>query len=75
MTRNKQTIEVVTVSEEHRRRWSTAEKAALVRETCEPGMSVSLVARKHGVGGQRVRRQNREIQWSAFWPRWSYCRP
>jgi transposase-like protein len=40
MTRNKQTIEVVTVSEERRRRWSTAEKAALVPETYEPGMSV-----------------------------------
>lgn len=37
-TKNKQTIEVVTVSEERRRRWSTAEKAALVRETYEPGM-------------------------------------
>jgi transposase len=54
MTRNKQTIEVVTVSEERRRRWSTAEKAALVRETYEPGMSVSLVARKHGVGASQL---------------------
>jgi hypothetical protein len=33
MTRNKQTIEVVTVSEGRRRRWSTPKKAALVRET------------------------------------------
>lgn len=48
-TKSKQSIEVVTVSEERRRRWSTAEKAALVRETYEPGMNVSLVARKHGV--------------------------
>lgn len=47
-TKSKQSIEVVTVSEE-RRRWSTGEKAALVRETYEPGMNVSLVARKHGV--------------------------
>lgn len=54
MTRKKQTIEVVTVSEERRRRWSTAEKAALVRETYEPGMSVSLVARKHGVGASQL---------------------
>ena len=50
MTRSKQTIEVVTVSAERRRRWSDEEKAALVRETYEPGMSVSLVVRKHGVG-------------------------
>jgi transposase len=44
MTRNNQTIEVVTVTEERRRRWSVQEKAALVKETYEPGMSVSLVA-------------------------------
>lgn len=49
MTRNKQTIKVVTVSEERRRRWSVQEKAALVKETYERGMSVSLVARKHGI--------------------------
>jgi transposase len=54
MTRNKQTIEVVTVSEERRRRWSADEKAALVRETYEPGMTVSLVARKHGVGASQL---------------------
>ena len=54
MTRNKQTIEVVTVSEERRRRWSAEEKDALVRETYEPGMSVSLVARKHGVGASQL---------------------
>ena len=54
MTRNKQTIEVMTVSEERRRRWSAEEKAALVRETYEPGMNVSLVARKHGVGTSQL---------------------
>lgn len=53
-TKNKQAIEVVTVSEERRRRWSAAEKAALVRETYEPGMSVSLVARKHGISGSQL---------------------
>jgi transposase len=46
---NKQTIEVISVSEERRRRWSAQEKAALVRQTYEPGMSVSLVARQNGV--------------------------
>lgn len=54
MTRNKQTIEVVTVSEERRRRWSPEEKAALVRETYEPGSSVSLVARKHGMSASQL---------------------
>lgn len=54
MTSNKQTIEVVTVSEERRRRWSVQEKAALVEETYEPGMSVSLVARKHGISASQL---------------------
>lgn len=39
-----ESIEVVVV-DQRRRRWSFAEKAALVRRTYEPGMSVSLVAR------------------------------
>lgn len=54
MTSNKQTIEVVTVTEERRRRWSVQEKAALVKETYEPGMSVSLVARKHGISASQL---------------------
>jgi len=54
MTRNNQTIEVVTVSEERCRRWSAQEKAALVKETYEPGMSVSLVARKHGISASQL---------------------
>jgi transposase len=41
-------IEVIT-SVQRRRRWSVAEKIRLVEETLEPGMSVSFVARKHGV--------------------------
>lgn len=54
MTRNNQTIDVVTVSQERRRRWSAQEKAALVKETYEPGMSVSLVARKHGISASQL---------------------
>ena len=55
MTKNRQTIEAVTVSDEKRRRWSAAEKAALVREMYEPGMSVSLVApRKHGISASQL---------------------
>ncbi len=63
MTRNKQTIEVVSVIEQRRRRWSLAEKADLVRQTYEPGMSVSLVARQHGVSPSQLftwRRLERE---------------
>lgn len=48
MTRHKETVEVV-MTDQRRRRWSVEEKAALVRRTYEPGMSVSLVARETGV--------------------------
>ncbi|WP_165946733.1 transposase, partial [Pseudomonas aeruginosa] len=48
MTRHTESVEVV-VKDQRRRRWSLAEKAALVRRTYEPGMSVSLVARQEGV--------------------------
>lgn len=48
MTRHKETVEVV-MTDQRRRRWSVQEKAALVRRTYEPGMSVSLVARESGV--------------------------
>lgn len=41
-------VEVIT-SVERRRRWAPAEKKAMVDETYCPGMSVSAVARKHGI--------------------------
>ncbi|WP_348632843.1 transposase [Rhizobium sp. BK068] len=34
---------------ERRRRWSTAEKLAVVQETYEPDATVSIVARRHGI--------------------------
>lgn len=37
-----------------RRRWAASEKLAMVRETYEPGMSVSLVARRHGVNANQL---------------------
>lgn len=48
MTRRTESVEVV-MTDQRRRRWSVQEKAALVRRTYEPGMSVSLVARQEGV--------------------------
>jgi len=54
MTSTKQKIEVVTLTEQRRRRWSSQEKAELVRLTYEPGMSVSLVAREHGVAASQL---------------------
>lgn len=41
-------VEVLT-GVERRRRYSMDEKVRLVAEAAEPGMSVSLVARRHGV--------------------------
>jgi transposase len=41
-------VEVIT-SVRRRRRWSTAEKVRLVEEAMQPGMSVSYVARRHGI--------------------------
>ena len=45
-------VEVLEV--QRRRRWSPAEKMAMVRETYAPGMSVSLVARRHGVNPNQL---------------------
>lgn len=43
-----QRVEVIT-SAQRRRRWSIAEKVRLVEEAMQPGVSVSYVARRHGV--------------------------
>jgi len=34
---------------ERRRRWSMAEKLAIIQETYEPDATVSIVARRHGI--------------------------
>lgn len=46
-------VEVVT-SVQRRRRWSAAEKVRMVEETYEPGITVSEVARRHGVAPNRL---------------------
>lgn len=53
MTSHKQRIEVIT-SVQRRRRWSPHEKRLIVEETHQPGMSVSYVARKHGIPPSQV---------------------
>lgn len=45
-------VEVLAV--QRRRRWTAAEKLAMVRQTYEAGMSVSLVARQHGVNPNQL---------------------
>jgi transposase len=51
-------VEVITAIQ-RRRRWSAEEKAAMVQETYAPGMSVSLVARRHGIGPNQLFRWRR----------------
>lgn len=46
--------EVEVLGAERRRRWSAAEKVSMVRETYEPGMTVSLVARQHGINPNQL---------------------
>lgn len=43
-----QRIELIT-GDTRRRRWLPEEKAAILAESCQPGASVSEVARRHGV--------------------------
>jgi transposase len=54
---------------QRRRRWSVAEKIRLLEETLEPGLSVSFVARTHGLSPsllfkwrQRMAEGGREIE-------------
>src|SRR3974390_1250977 len=53
MTSPSDCIEVIT-SVQRRRRWSAPEKRRMVEETSEPGMPVSLVARRHGVAPNQL---------------------
>jgi transposase len=61
-------VEVIT-SVQRRRRWSTAEKLQMVEESELPGMTVSYVARQHGVSPSQLftwRRLAREGKLSAI---------
>ncbi|TWI49587.1 transposase, partial [Pseudomonas duriflava] len=53
MTTNKDRhIEVL--GQERRRRWSVEEKLIMVRESLEPGQSVSVVARRNGINPNQL---------------------
>ncbi|TDY16704.1 transposase [Paraburkholderia sp. BL6665CI2N2] len=52
-TNNMEPVEVLTQPEQRRRR-SVEEKLAIVRETFEPGATVSGVARRHRVNANQV---------------------
>jgi transposase len=46
-------VEIIA-SVQRRRRWTASEKVRMVEETVEPGMTVSLVARRHGVAPNQL---------------------
>jgi transposase len=54
LTNNKQEVMEVLSGPERRRRWSADEKLATVRESFEPGKTVSMVARQHGVNPNQL---------------------
>ncbi|MEA3117413.1 MAG: transposase [Paraburkholderia sp.] len=54
LTNNKQEVMEVLAGPERRRRWSTEEKLAMVRESFEPCKTVSMVARQHGVNPNQL---------------------
>ncbi|AHA65990.1 Transposase [Shigella dysenteriae 1617] len=57
---------------EKRRRRTTQEKIAIVQQSFEPGMTVSLVARQHGVAASQLflwRKQYQEGSLTAVPPR------
>src|ERR1700751_6399199 len=53
MTNSSDRVEIIT-SVQRRRRWTAPEKVRIVEETFEPGMTVSLVARRHGVAPNQL---------------------
>src|SRR5258708_39357802 len=53
MTNPTDRVEIIT-SAQRRRRWTASEKVRIVEETFEPGMTVSLVARRHGVAPNQL---------------------
>lgn len=53
MTGNSIKMEILS-GPERRRRWSTAEKLAIVHETYEADAPVSLVAHRHGIAPNQL---------------------
>ena len=53
MTNAPDRVEIIT-SVQRRRRWTASEKVRMVEETFEPGMTVSLVARRRGVAPNQL---------------------
>ncbi|MGZ0002869.1 transposase [Burkholderia gladioli] len=54
MTNTKQEVMEVSTGPERRRRWPVEEKVSMVRETFEPGKTISMVARLHGMNPNQL---------------------
>ncbi len=54
LTNTKQEVMEVLTGPERRRRWSVEEKVSMVRETFEPGKTVSMVACLYGVNPNQL---------------------
>ena len=62
---NEKTMNVIT-SVQRRRRWSPYEKKEMVQETYTPGMSVSYVARRHGIAPSQLFYWRRKMEEGAL---------
>src|SRR5262245_17110806 len=73
MTNPADRVEIIT-SVQRRRRWTASEKVRIVEETFEPGMTVSLVARRHGVAPNQLFTWRRLVAQGALTAAGSGCR-
>ena len=53
------TLEIITIPQ--RRRWTVAEKLRMIKESMEPGNSVSVTARKFGISPNLLYRWKRQM--------------
>ena len=60
MSARNQRIEVITRGE-RRRRWSVEEKREIALESLEPGVSTTIVARRHGIGSGQLYTWRRQL--------------
>ncbi|MDD1453154.1 transposase [Sphingomonas sp. H160509] len=60
------TIDRVITGVQRRRRWTPKEKVRIVEETYLPGMSISLITRRHDIGGNQILTSRRLIAQDAL---------
>lgn len=58
-------MEVIT-SVQRRRRWAPAEKIEMIEESYSPGMTVSYVARRHGIASSQLFQWRRKYEEGAL---------